>query len=191
MKRSAFSRPVCCCSKTTAEHFLPIPEIAFTDSCAYDETSYMAAWRERKLVIDLWFDARGGTSAKFSALARMQKTYLPLRETAKRAYLGIAEIKARVQTTAASWTSMLKRAGKPAPANEFYGASMQNMSARQTDIAIIGGGLAGSLAAAMLGRAGADCVLIDPHETYPDDFRCEKLDGPQLAILRKTGLPKR
>jgi 2-polyprenyl-6-methoxyphenol hydroxylase-like FAD-dependent oxidoreductase len=62
------------------------------------------------------------------------------------------------------------------------------MSARRTDIAIIGGGLAGSLAAAMLGRAGADCVLIDPHETYPDDFRCEKLDGPQQALLQKTGL---
>ena len=98
--------------------FLADPEIAFTDSCAYDETSYMAAWRERKLVIDLWFDARGGASAKFSALARMQKTYLPLRETAKRAYLGVAEIKARVQTTAASWPSVLKRAGKPAPAND-------------------------------------------------------------------------
>lgn len=62
------------------------------------------------------------------------------------------------------------------------------MSARKTDIAIVGGGLAGSLAAAMLGRAGIDCVLIDPHETYPDDFRCEKLDGPQMAILQKTGL---
>jgi 2-polyprenyl-6-methoxyphenol hydroxylase-like FAD-dependent oxidoreductase len=62
------------------------------------------------------------------------------------------------------------------------------MSARKTDIAIVGGGLGGSLAAAMLGRAGIDCVMIDPHETYPDDFRCEKLDGPQLAILEKTGL---
>ena len=62
------------------------------------------------------------------------------------------------------------------------------MSARKTDIAIVGGGLAGSLAAAMLGRAGLDCVLIDPHEAYPDDFRCEKLDGSQLEIMQKTGL---
>ena len=31
---------------------------------------------------------------------------------------------------------------------------------RQTDIAIVGGGLAGSTAAAMLGRAGIDTVLI-------------------------------
>jgi 2-polyprenyl-6-methoxyphenol hydroxylase-like FAD-dependent oxidoreductase len=62
------------------------------------------------------------------------------------------------------------------------------MTTTKTDIAILGGGLAGSLTAAMLGRAGIDCILIDPHDVYPDDFRCEKLDGPQLAILRKTGL---
>ncbi len=58
----------------------------------------------------------------------------------------------------------------------------------QTDVAIIGGGLAGSLAAAMLGRAGIDAVLIDPHPVYPPDFRCEKLDGSQVRILEKTGL---
>ena len=59
---------------------------------------------------------------------------------------------------------------------------------RMTDVAIVGGGLAGSLAAAMLGRAGVDAVLIDPHRVYPPDFRCEKLDGSQVEILRKTGL---
>lgn len=59
---------------------------------------------------------------------------------------------------------------------------------RQTDIAIVGGGLAGSLAAAMLGRAGHDVVLVDPHEIYPADFRCEKLDTTQIRILAKTDL---
>jgi 2-polyprenyl-6-methoxyphenol hydroxylase-like FAD-dependent oxidoreductase len=59
---------------------------------------------------------------------------------------------------------------------------------RTTDIAIVGGGLAGSLAAAMLGRAAVDTVLIDPNTIYPPDFRCEKLDGGQVEILRKTGL---
>ena len=59
---------------------------------------------------------------------------------------------------------------------------------RQTDIVIAGGGLAGSSAAAMLGRAGCRCVLVDPHAVYPPDFRAEKLDGTQTAILRKTGL---
>src|SRR5262245_15755523 len=59
---------------------------------------------------------------------------------------------------------------------------------RHTDVAIVGGGLAGSMAAAMLGRLGHDAILVDPHAVYPKDFRCEKLDASQLALLRKTGL---
>lgn len=59
---------------------------------------------------------------------------------------------------------------------------------RQTDILIAGGGLAGSTAAAMLGRAGIAAVLVDPHPIYPPDFRAEKLDGAQSAVLRKTGV---
>jgi 2-polyprenyl-6-methoxyphenol hydroxylase-like FAD-dependent oxidoreductase len=59
---------------------------------------------------------------------------------------------------------------------------------RQTDVAIVGGGLAGSTLAAMLGRAGVDAALIDPHPVYPDDFRCEKLDASQVELLHKTGL---
>jgi 2-polyprenyl-6-methoxyphenol hydroxylase-like FAD-dependent oxidoreductase len=59
---------------------------------------------------------------------------------------------------------------------------------RYTDIAIVGGGLAGSTAAATLGRAGVPAILIDPHAEYPPDLRCEKLDGGQVNILRKTGL---
>ena len=59
---------------------------------------------------------------------------------------------------------------------------------RSADVAIVGGGLAGSLSAAMLGRAGIDAVVIDPNPVYPEDFRCEKLDGPQVEILKKTGI---
>lgn len=59
---------------------------------------------------------------------------------------------------------------------------------RATDIVIAGGGLAGSTAAAMLGRAGYSVALIDPHETYPPDFRAEKIDATQAAILQKTGI---
>ena len=60
---------------------------------------------------------------------------------------------------------------------------------RQTDIAIIGGGLAGSVTAAMLGRAGIAAVLIDPHERHLPELRCEKISGEdQLVRLRKTGL---
>jgi 2-polyprenyl-6-methoxyphenol hydroxylase-like FAD-dependent oxidoreductase len=59
---------------------------------------------------------------------------------------------------------------------------------RYTDIAIVGGGLAGSITAAMLGRAGIAAILIDPHPVYPPDLRCEKLGDSQLDLLRKTGL---
>lgn len=59
---------------------------------------------------------------------------------------------------------------------------------RYVDIAIIGGGLAGSTTAAMLGRAGVSALLIDPHTHYPPDLRCEKLSGEQIDLLRKTGL---
>ena len=60
---------------------------------------------------------------------------------------------------------------------------------KYTDVAIIGGGLAGSTAAAMLGRASISAVLIDPHPAYPPDFRVEKLSGAeQVERFRRTGL---
>ena len=62
------------------------------------------------------------------------------------------------------------------------------MSNLTTDVAIIGGGLAGATAAAMLGRAGHDAMLIEPHMEQRPEFRCEKLDESQLALLRLTGL---
>src|SRR6267142_4796714 len=63
---------------------------------------------------------------------------------------------------------------------------------KYTDIAIIGGGLAGSTAAAMLGRAGIATILVDPHPVYPPDFRVEKLSGDeQIARFHKTGLGDR
>jgi 2-polyprenyl-6-methoxyphenol hydroxylase-like FAD-dependent oxidoreductase len=58
----------------------------------------------------------------------------------------------------------------------------------ETDVLVAGGGLAGSLATAMLRRAGYAAVLVDPHQVYPPDLRCEKLDGEQVEILRRTGL---
>jgi 2-polyprenyl-6-methoxyphenol hydroxylase-like FAD-dependent oxidoreductase len=57
-----------------------------------------------------------------------------------------------------------------------------------TDVTIVGGGLAGATAAAMLGRAGYDAMLIEPHMEQRPEFRCEKLDESQVALLRLTGL---
>jgi 2-polyprenyl-6-methoxyphenol hydroxylase-like FAD-dependent oxidoreductase len=60
---------------------------------------------------------------------------------------------------------------------------------RYTDVVIIGGGLAGSTAAAMLGCAGISAVMIDPHRVYPPDFRVEKISGRlQVDRFRKTGV---
>jgi 2-polyprenyl-6-methoxyphenol hydroxylase-like FAD-dependent oxidoreductase len=56
-----------------------------------------------------------------------------------------------------------------------------------TDVAIVGGGLAGSLAAAVLARAGHRIVLIDRRAVYPEEFRVEKIAGRQLNILHKLG----
>jgi 2-polyprenyl-6-methoxyphenol hydroxylase-like FAD-dependent oxidoreductase len=61
---------------------------------------------------------------------------------------------------------------------------------KNAEVAIIGAGLAGATAAAMLTRAGVDVAVIDPREVYPPDFRCEKLDAQQIGVLEKTGLAK-
>ena len=59
---------------------------------------------------------------------------------------------------------------------------------KECDIAIVGAGLAGATAAAMLGKAGHNVALVDPHSSHPPEFRCEKLDASQVELLRKTGL---
>lgn len=58
----------------------------------------------------------------------------------------------------------------------------------QFDVVIVGAGLAGSIAATMLARAGHSVCIVDPNKVYPDDFRVEKLDGEQSGVLAKTGL---
>ena len=65
----------------------------------------------------------------------------------------------------------------------------ETLGMKYTDIAIVGGGLAGSTTAAMLGRTGISAILIDPHPVYPPDFRVEKLSGSeQVERFRKTGV---
>jgi 2-polyprenyl-6-methoxyphenol hydroxylase-like FAD-dependent oxidoreductase len=64
----------------------------------------------------------------------------------------------------------------------------QECPVRETDVAIVGAGLAGSLAATMLGRAGHQVTLIDPFDSCRPDFRCEKLEAPHVDALRKAGV---
>lgn len=56
------------------------------------------------------------------------------------------------------------------------------------DILIVGGGLGGATAAAVLSRAGLDVVVVDRHTAYPTDFRAEQLVGSQTDALRRLGL---
>ncbi|GGE10616.1 monooxygenase FAD-binding protein [Aureimonas endophytica] len=59
---------------------------------------------------------------------------------------------------------------------------------RETEIAIIGAGMAGTSAALALARLGHGVALIDTHAAYPPDFRAEKLGDPQVALLQRLGL---
>lgn len=66
--------------------------------------------------------------------------------------------------------------------------SVGSTANRQTkDVIIVGGGISGSLAATVLGRAGYQACLIDRYAVYPPDFRAEHLDGPAVEQLRRLG----
>jgi 2-polyprenyl-6-methoxyphenol hydroxylase-like FAD-dependent oxidoreductase len=58
----------------------------------------------------------------------------------------------------------------------------------ETQIAVVGGGLGGSLAAVVLGRAGYRVTVIDRHAVYPAQFRVEKIGGDQVELVRRLGL---
>lgn len=57
-----------------------------------------------------------------------------------------------------------------------------------SDVVIVGAGLGGATAAAVLSRAGYDVVIVDRHAAYPADFRAEQLVGSQIDALRRLGL---
>ncbi|MDX8536306.1 NAD(P)/FAD-dependent oxidoreductase [Mesorhizobium abyssinicae] len=57
-----------------------------------------------------------------------------------------------------------------------------------TEIVLVGGGLSGTLAANVLGRAGYQVTLIDRYAVFPREFRVEKIAGDQIEKLRRIGL---
>jgi CelD/BcsL family acetyltransferase involved in cellulose biosynthesis len=67
--------------------FLADERIERVDSCAYDESGFMAAWSERQDIAQVWIDARAGGSRRFVVLCRLQKALFGLRAVAKQKYL--------------------------------------------------------------------------------------------------------
>ena len=67
-------------------------------------------------------------------------------------------------------------------------ATREAAAARQTQIGIVGGGLSGSIAAVVLGRAGYDVTLIDRSAVHPDEFRAEKIAGDQVGLMQSLGI---
>ena len=59
---------------------------------------------------------------------------------------------------------------------------------QSVDVAIVGAGTAGAMAATMLGRAGHAVALIDPIHPFGADFRCEKIEHTHADALRRAGL---
>lgn len=56
------------------------------------------------------------------------------------------------------------------------------------DVAVIGAGLGGTAAAALIARAGHGVALIDSHAVFPQEFRAEKLGGAHWALFQRLGL---
>ncbi len=62
--------------------------VSYVDSCAFDDSGYMATWKECAAVAGLWFSLRRNRSWTFSTMAQLQDNYLALRERAKALHHG-------------------------------------------------------------------------------------------------------
>ena len=57
-----------------------------------------------------------------------------------------------------------------------------------TQVLIVGGGLAGSLAALLLARRGQNPIVVDPFEAETDDLRGETFSGDEIDLARSLGV---
>lgn len=58
----------------------------------------------------------------------------------------------------------------------------------EVDVAIVGAGLAGTVLATTLAKAGRKVALVDPHRIHHDEFRAEKTRTEQMGLFEKLGL---
>ncbi|TPI12769.1 FAD-dependent monooxygenase [Mesorhizobium sp. B4-1-3] len=58
----------------------------------------------------------------------------------------------------------------------------------EVEVAIVGAGLAGTVLATTLAKAGRKVALVDPHRIHHDEFRAEKTRAEQMALFEKLGL---
>ncbi|TGP49106.1 FAD-dependent monooxygenase [bacterium M00.F.Ca.ET.230.01.1.1] len=58
----------------------------------------------------------------------------------------------------------------------------------EVDVAIVGAGLAGTVLALSLAKAGRRTALVDPHRIHHEEFRAEKTRAEQMALFEKLGL---
>ncbi|RAZ84370.1 FAD-dependent monooxygenase [Mesorhizobium hawassense] len=58
----------------------------------------------------------------------------------------------------------------------------------EVDVAIVGAGLAGTVLALTLAKAGRRTALIDPHRIHHEEFRAEKTRAEQMGLFEKLGL---
>jgi 2-polyprenyl-6-methoxyphenol hydroxylase-like FAD-dependent oxidoreductase len=78
------------------------------------------------------------------------------------------------------------------PAQVSTGAEQAGLSAEDAklsaDIIVAGAGAAGATAAAVLGLQGWRVVLLDAQAACPPVFKAEKMEQPELRLLRKFGI---
>ena len=91
------------------------PQVAAVDSCAFDASSYMGTWMERRRVADVWIGVGPAAQTQFRLATQMQSAFLRLRMTAKTLYR-------RARKSAKSLNTRIRPNTKPGPARESSNA---------------------------------------------------------------------